>query len=178
MAMEPGVYEVRFIQNGIVREVGTFGLETTVADESVSGVFNVAKGAAAGLANAFPNAFVALLLRRQEADEVMEDYDTVAALLAGESEEATFTNYARKTGLTATVEVDDAGDAASISIPNQAWLTAGGAVNNSLVKLVIAVQTGADDTTLIPLTHHNFQIITNGSAIATGFNEDGFYRVQ
>ncbi len=178
MALEPGVYDVRFRKFGRVFGSGQLALETTLADESVSGAFNVAKGAAAGLVDAHPNALVALLLRIQAADDVMEDLDTVADLLAGDATEADFTNYARKTGLAGVTEVDDECNKVKLSVSTLTWENAGGATNNSLVKLVIAIQTGADDTTLIPLTHHNFKILTNGSAIQADFHAEGFYKIE
>ncbi len=178
MALEPGIYDVRYRQNGILRGSGTLALETTTEDDTTSGVFNVAKGAASQLVEDNPDALVVLLLRRQEDEATMEDRDTVADLLSGDVREATFTNYARKTGLSGTISVDDAGDQVFVDLPNVTWTNAGGAVNNVLVKLVVAVQTGADDTTLIPLTHHRFSITTNGSAIQAEFPANGFYRIN
>ncbi len=178
MALEPGIYDVRYRQNGILRGSGTLALEVTAEDDATSGVFNVAKGAAAQLVTDHPDALVALLLRRQEDEDTMEDRDTVADLLSGDVREADFTNYVRKTGLSGTIDVDDDGDQVFVDLPDLTWTSAGGAVNNVLVKLVVAVQTGADDTTLIPLTHHRFVITTNGSAIQAEFPANGFYRID
>ena len=159
MALAPGIYDVRYRQGGVVRGTGSLALETTAIDDAVSGAFNVAKGAAAQLVEDNPNALVALLLRAQEVDDTLDNYDSVSAMLAASGNtEADFTNYARKTGITGTVTVDDSGDVVTVDIPDQTWTSAGGATDNVLVKLVVAVQTGGDDTTLIPLTHHNFQV--------------------
>lgn len=178
MALAPGIYDVRYRQGGVVRGTGTLALETTAVDEAVSGAFNVAKGTAAQLVADNPNALVALLLRVQEADDTLADHDTVAAMLAADNTEADFTNYTRKTGITGTVTVDDTGDEVALDIPDQVWEGAGGATNNVLVKLVVAVQTGGTDSTLIPLTHHNFQVSTDGAALRAKFNAEGFYKIQ
>lgn len=142
-------------------------------------VFNIAKGAVAEkFRDAAANGGV-LLLQAAEADGVLEDYDDVAALLvpAGNTE-ATFTNYARKTGLTGTVTVDDTNDRVDVDLPDQTWTTAGNGTNNTLVKLVTFYNQGAGDANQIPLTHHDFAATTDGSDLTAQFNAAGFFRAQ
>jgi hypothetical protein len=67
-----------------------------------------------------------LLLKTAEADATLKDRDDVAAILANGSTEADFTNYARKTGLTGTITVDDTNDRVDVDIPDQTWAVAGG----------------------------------------------------
>jgi hypothetical protein len=140
-------------------------------------VFNIARGAIAekfrdGAANG-----IIMLLKAADADAALMDYDTVALMLAGTPDEADFTNYARKTGLTGTITVDDTNDRVDVDIPDQTWTAAGGAANNTLVKLVIAYQESADDTGRIPLTAHDFSVVTDGSDLTAQINSAGFVRI-
>src|SRR3990172_409791 len=68
-----------------------------------------------------------------EADATLRDYDDLAALLACTTDEADFTNYARKTVTSGIViTVDDTGNKVDIDIGDQLWTAAGGAANNTL----------------------------------------------
>jgi len=125
-------------------------------------------------------ALVVLLLSAAEADATLIDYDTVAALLAGSNTEATFTNYARKVLTDADVSaitVDDSGNLVSAQIADQTWTSAGGASNNTIVKAIVAYDpdtTGGTDTALVPISHHDVSITTNGSDLVLSFG-DGYY---
>jgi hypothetical protein len=141
-------------------------------------VFNIAKGAVAekirdGAANC-----LMLLLKANEAEATLKDRADVAAILANGSTEADFTNYARKTGLTGTITVDNTNDRVDVDIPDQTWTAAGGATNNTLTKLVIAYQEAAADASRIPLTSHDFAVTTDGSDIIAQVNASGFYRAS
>lgn len=141
-------------------------------------VFNISKGAVAekfrdGAANG-----LMLLLKVAEADATMKDYDTVAALLAGTPDEANFTNYVRKTGLTGTITVDDTNDRVDVDMPDQTWTSAGGGTNNTLTDLVIAYEESASDSGRIPLTNHDFAITTDGSDLTATLNASGFFRAS
>lgn len=141
------------------------------------GVFNIAKGAIAekirdGAANV-----LILLLKVNEAVGTLVDRDTVADLLSANTE-ANFTNYARKTGITGTITVDDTNDRVDVDIPDQTWSVAGGAVNNSLTKLIVAYQESAADSGRIPLTHHDFVLTTDTSDITAQVNAAGFHRAS
>ena len=152
------------------------------------GVFNIATGKineyVARVDGSDPtNAVLVLVLLQasSEADATLEDYDTLAAILGGSNTEATFTNYARivldDTDVTAPTP-DDSGNAQSSDIADQTWSSAGGASNNTLDKLIICYDpdsTGGTDTALIPLTHHDFDITTNGSDITATIAAAGFF---
>lgn len=143
------------------------------------GVFNIAKGAAVQLAKDNADSLQVLLLKANESETALIDHDAVDVLLAAAGNtEADFTNYARKTGLAETVNVDDTNDEATIDVPDQTWTSAGGTTDNTLTKLLVCVQTGADDTTLIPLTHHDFAVTTDGSDLTAQFNTAGFFRAS
>lgn len=142
------------------------------------GVFNISKGAVAekfrdGAANGG-----IMLLKVNEASGTLVDYDTLAAMLAGSNTEADFTNYARKTGLTGTITVDDTNDRVDVDLPDQTWAVAGGATNNSLTKLIAYYQESAADSGRIPLTHHDFVVTTDTSDITAQVNAAGFYRAS
>lgn len=140
------------------------------------GVFNIAKGAVAekfrdGAANG-----LILLLKVNEAEDTLNNYDTVALMLAGANTEANFTNYARKTGLTGTITVDDTNNRVDVDIADQTWATAGGAINNSITKLIVAYEEAAADSTRIPLCHLDFVVTTDTSDITAQVNASGFFR--
>lgn len=153
------------------------------------GVFNIAKGRVNELVarvdgNDPTNAglVVVLLQASSEADATLEDYDTLAALLGGSNSEADFTNYARKVLTDPDVTAptpDDTNNRQEADIADQTWSSAGGASNNTLDKLVVCYDpdtTGGADTALVPLTHHDFDITTNGGDITATINAAGFFR--
>lgn len=140
------------------------------------GVFNIAKGAAAEKIRDSAAACLILLLKANEAEATLRDRADVAAILANGSTEADFTNYARKTGLTGTITVDNTNDRVDVDIADQTWTSAGGAANNTLTKLIVAYQEAAADASRIPLTHHDFAVTTDGSDLTAQINASGFYR--
>lgn len=143
------------------------------------GVFNIAKGRAAKYVEDNTSSIVVLLLQANETEADLIDHDDVSALLgAAGNTEATFTNYARKTGVTETVTQDDSNNRTDIDIPDQTWTSAGGATNNTLTKLIVAVSTGAGDANLVPLTHHDFPVTTDGTDLTAQINAAGFFRAS
>lgn len=130
------------------------------------GVFNIAKGRVAEKVADDNTKLVVVLLSAAEADATLQDYDDMSALLgAAGNTEATFTNYARKvsTDTDGTVTVDDTNNRVDVDMPDITWTSAGGATNNTLVKLIVAYNQGAGDANLVPLTHHDFAVTTDGS---------------
>jgi hypothetical protein len=140
-------------------------------------VFNIAKGAVAEKIRDSAASCLIMLLKTSEADATMKDRDTVADLLTGNTE-ADFTNYARKTGLTGTITVDDTNDRVDVDIPDQTWTTAGGAANNTLTDLIVAYQESAADSGRIPLTCHDFAVTTDASDLTAQINAAGFFRAS
>lgn len=155
-----------------------------------SGVFNVAKGRVNELMirvdtnDPTNSGIVIVLLETAEADATLEDYDTLSALLAGSNTEAAFTNYARKVLTDSDVSSptpDDTNNRQDADLPDQTYTSAGGASNETLAKLIVCFDpdtTGGDDTTLIPLTHHDFVVTTDGTDIVAQFNTAGFFRAS
>jgi hypothetical protein len=137
-------------------------------------VFNIAKGAAAekfrdGAANG-----IVLLVTAMEADSAAKDWDDLAGFLgAAGTTEKSDGGYARKTGLTGTVSVDDTNDRVDVDIPGQTWSSLTG---TAVTDLVVAYEEAAADANRIPLTAHDFAVTPDGSDVTAQFNASGFYR--
>lgn len=153
------------------------------------GVFNVAKGRVNELVNRVASndpansAIVVVLLQLNQADATLEDYDDLSALLANAGNtEATFTNYARKVLTDADLSAptpDDTNNRQDADSPDQTWTSAGGAANNTLTKLLFCYDgdtTAGTDSNIIPLTHHDFALTTDGTDISAVINN--FYRAS
>lgn len=138
-------------------------------------VFNISKGAFAekfrdGAANGGM-----LLLIAADTDDAMRDTDEITALLATLANEAVDASYARKTGLTGTITVDDTNNRVDVDMPDQTWVALAGA---AIVDLVIFYNEGGTDTTRIPLTLHDFAITPDGSDVTAQLNASGFVRAS
>lgn len=138
-------------------------------------VFNIAKGAFVekfrdGAANGG-----LLLLIAADTDAAMRDTDTVTALLATGANEATDASYARKTGLTGTITVDDTNDRVDVDLPDQTWSALAGA---AITDLVVFYQEAASDDSRIPLSLHDFAVTPDGSDVTVQFNAAGFGRAS
>lgn len=138
-------------------------------------VFNVAKGKFAEKVADSAASIGVILIKTAESDANMKDRTTIADLLGG-STEADFTNYARKTGITGTVTIDQANDRTDLDIPDQTWTTAGGATNNTLAKLVTYYQESAADSGRIPMTAHDFVVTTDATDLTAQIAAAGIYR--
>jgi hypothetical protein len=143
------------------------------------GVFNIAKGAAVEKFRDSAANGIILLLTANEVEATLVDYDDIAALLvpAGNTE-AVFTSYARKTGLTGSITVDDSNDRVDLDFPDQTWSPAGNGTNETMTKAIMAYEEAAADATRIPLTHHDFTPTTDGSDLTIQFNAAGFFRAS
>jgi len=155
-------------------------------------VFNIAKGEVNGYVNRVINndptnaGLYVILLQTAEADATLRDHDTLAAILAGANTEATFTNYTRAAVTitdvtnTPTVTVDDTNDRREADFPDITISSAGGATNNTLAKGIVCyvpdVITPSADNLIIPLTHHDFVVTTNGNDLIIQVDPLGFHR--
>lgn len=143
------------------------------------GVFNIGRGRLQGAHDAGEDLIV-VLLKTAEADATLNDYRTLAAVLAEEgNEEADFTNYERKVIPNAnwSVTIDDQDDHVSADFPDQTWANAGGAENNTLVKLVVCID-GDTDADRIPVSHHDWTPTTDGSNLTANVADGGFWRSE
>lgn len=142
------------------------------------GVFNIAKGRAVGYAANVGTGNAALVLVPLEAtglvaDSVMKDYDTLSDVLAGASNEQT--TMGRKTVTSATVTVDDTGDAATIDIADQTWTAATGNATGKLLVCYDADTTAGTDANIIPLTYHDFTVTPDGNDVLVQIAAGGFF---
>lgn len=154
------------------------------------GVFNQAKGRGVEFYYRVKNndpstsVFKIVLLKATglEADDVLNNHDDLAALLAASNDEADFTNYARKvltdSNLDAFPAPDDTNNRRDIDLPDQTWTSAGGASNNSLGKALVVyfADTGGADSTAIPVAYYDFVVTTTGIDLVLQFASAGFYR--
>jgi hypothetical protein len=106
-----------------------------------------------------------------ESDDALQDYDTLAALLAGASAEQT--TMGRKPLTNVTVTVDDTGNTASFDADDVTWTAAAGNATGKLVICYDPDTTTGDDTTLIPLTIHDFAVTPDGTDITAQIDSDG-----
>ena len=154
------------------------------------GVFNIAKGRVVEFYNRVESndpaasALIVVLLKANEAEATLIDRDNLSLVLAeAGNTEAVFTNYARKTltdaDLAALPAPDDTNERFEVDIPDQTWTSAGNGANDTLTKLLVCydADTGAgDDTNIIPLTHHDFAVTTDGSDLTAQIAALGFFR--
>lgn len=140
-------------------------------------VFNIAKGRAAYYSTlpATNDALILVLLEATgiEADATLKDYDDLSSLLAGTSNEQT--TMGRKTITSATVTVNDTTDAVSVDIADQTWTAATGNATGKLLVCYDPDTTTGTDSTLIPLTAHDFAVTPDGNDVIAQINTAGFY---
>lgn len=143
------------------------------------GVFNIAKGKVGAYHDRVNDndpstgALVIVLLASTGlvGDSTLKDYDTLAAVLAGASDEATNTNYARKV-LTdsdiAGATTNDTSDRLEADIADQTWSSVANDGTGAIAKLLVCydANTGSGtDADIVPLTYHDFVVTPNGGNI-------------
>lgn len=153
-------------------------------------VFNIAKGRVAELYNRVdsndPANSVLLVIAINAGaatDATLRDYDTMAAI-EGDANAAEVTNsgYARKTLTDADLVAfapDDVNDRVDLDIPDQTWTGVG--AGSAWTDLIVAYDndsTAGTDTSVIPLTLHDFAITPSGSDITVQINAAGFFRAS
>lgn len=142
-------------------------------------VFNISKGAwAEKIRDVATNTHI-LLLTANEVDDALLDHDDMAVLLAAANTEAVFTNYGRKLDITGEVlTVDDPNNRVDYDIPDQIFTNAGNGANETLTKLLSAYEEGAGDANLIPMSHHDFAVTTDGSDLTAQIAAAGLLRAS
>lgn len=153
-------------------------------------VFNIAKGRVAELYNRVQtndpanSALVAVVLATTglETDAVLKDADTLAAVVAGTTNEVTNTGYARIV-LTdadlAAFAADDTNDRVDLDIADLAFgaITAG----DGWSKLLICYDsdtTAGTDANIVPLCAYDAVLTPDGSSITLQINAAGFFRAS
>lgn len=151
-------------------------------------VFNIAKGRVAEFynrvdANDPANAALVIVILATsglESDATLKDKDTLADVLSGATNEVTNSGYARKVltdaDLTA-LTVDDTNDRMPCDIDNQTFSAV--VAGDGWSKLLICYDsdtTSGTDSSIIPLTAHDFVITPDGSDIVAQIAD--FYRAS
>lgn len=117
-----------------------------------------------------------------ESDATLKDVDTVAALVAGTTNEVTNAGYARKVLTDADLTAfapDDTNNRVDLDIPDQTWTgVAAGDGWNDVVIAYDSDTTGGTDAGIIPCTMHDFVVTPDGSDITVQIAAAGFLRVQ
>jgi hypothetical protein len=124
-------------------------------------------------------AFVVVLVETTgiEADDTLNNYDDLSALLAAANNEQT--NQARKvlteTELAAVPAPDDTNNRFELDVPDQTYTALGG---NAIGKVLLCFRpdTGSADTAVIPLTAHAVSITPDGNNVVLQVAATGFYR--
>lgn len=151
-------------------------------------VFNIAKGRVVEYYNRVKSndptnsALIMVVIDAAgDTDATMKDRDDLATLLAGTANEVTNSGYARKTltdaDLAALPAPDDTNDRYDIDLPDQTWsaVAAGTAWTDIIICYDPDTTTGTDST-LIPLTLHDFAVTPDGSDIVAQIAAAGFFR--
>lgn len=152
-------------------------------------VFNIAKGSVAGdyqrvdgndPAN---SALVVIAIDANgDTDATMRDRDDIAALLGGTANEVTNSGYARKVLTDADLTAfapDDTNDRVDLDIPDQVWTgVAAGTVWTDIVIAYDNDTTGGTDSSMKPLTLHDFAVAPNGGDITMQVAAAGFFRAS
>lgn len=149
-------------------------------------VFNVVKGKPRyylELPAAADGLFLVLLqFTSLEADATLRDYDDLAALLAGTSNEMTFTSYTRKAVVPTAPTIDDANERVDIDAPDVTSYTNGGGATERCGKAILTYDpdTGTGtDSTQIPILAWDCDINFDPGVVTTlPFNAAGILRAQ
>lgn len=151
-------------------------------------VFNISKGRAVELYNRVdsndPANSVLLMIAINAGaatDATLKDYATQAAV-EGDANAAEVTNsgYARKTLTDADIvafTADNTNDRVDIDIPDQTWTAVG--AGTAWTDLIVAYDndsTSGTDSSVVPLTLHDFAITPSGSDITVQIAAAGFFR--
>ena len=117
-----------------------------------------------------------------DTDAAIRDRDDLAALLVGTSNEVTNSGYARKTLTDADIVAfapDDTNDRVDLDIPDQTWT--GVAAGTAWTDLLICYDndtTAGTDSSIVPLTLHDFAVTPSGTDIVAQIAAAGFYRAS
>ncbi len=138
--------------------------------------FNIAKGRPVEFYNRVENndpstsALILVPLSASGSEAEAQDYDNLSAVLGGAANEITTGNWSRKTltdtELAAFPAPDDTNNRYGIQVPAVTWTSV--AVGNDTTGLLICydANTGAGaDTDIIPISHHDFVVTTDGNNV-------------
>lgn len=146
-----------------------------------NGPFNVAKGRGVEFHNRVDSndpgtsRFVIVLATGSASDATLQDFETLAAVLADANvTEANFTNYTRKFVTDADITFpgpDNANNRYDVTLPDQTWTAAGGTTDNTLTRLFVCYDASGSgpDSAIIPVGFNDFAVTTNGGDLTADF---------
>lgn len=112
------------------------------------------------------------------ADDTMKDYDDLAALLAGASNEQTA--QARKVltdaDLAAVPAPDDTNNRLDLDLPDVTYTALTGNAISAFVVCFDPDTTAGTDSSIIPLTAHAVAVTPDGNDVVLQINTAGFWR--
>lgn len=115
-----------------------------------------------------------------DTDATIRDRDDLSALLAGTSNEVTNSGYARKVLTDADIVAfapDDTNDRVDLDIPDQTWTSVGaGTAWTDLLVCYDNDTTGGTDSSIVPMTLHDFAVTPSGTDIVAQIAAAGFFR--
>ena len=135
--------------------------------------FNIAKGRQAhyGSLPATNDALILVVLKAAGlvSDAVLRDYDTLADVLTGASDECTATGYVRSTLANVLVTVDDTADTVNIDCDDAVLGVVGtGGSPETQAKVLICYDpdtTTGTDSTVVPISAHSYDKVFDGSSV-------------
>lgn len=143
-------------------------------------VLNIAKGKVAYYAGlpAANDALKVIPLETSglESDATIQDYDTVAAILAAATNEQT--TMGRKTLASVTVTVDDTNNRVDVDCADITWTAATGNAISRLLVCYVPDTTSESDSTNIPLVLLDCVVTPAGGDITYQVNSAGFFRAS
>ncbi|TQS30043.1 hypothetical protein [Microbispora sp. KK1-11] len=112
-----------------------------------------------------------------EADSTLKDYDDLASLLAGSTNEQT--SLGRKTvnsGIVITV--DDTNDRVDIDAPDQVWTSTSGNAVGALLWCYDGDTTAGTDANIVPVSKHDFSFVPDGTDVTAVVAAAGLLRAS
>ena len=141
--------------------------------------FNVSLGKVAYYAS-LPGAsdsLIAVLLQSANlvSDGTLRDYDDLAAVLAGTSDEADFAGYSRQNLANVNVTIDDTNNRVDITCDDPSWSPT---ASQALGKIIFCYKPSstAVDADIIPLFADDFAVTVSTGTVTYQVAADGFYR--
>lgn len=154
--------------------------------------FNIALGRAVELYNRVDSndptnsALVIVLLAASglESHATLRDVDTLAAVVAGTTNEATNTGVSRKVLTDSDITAfspDDTNNRIDLDVPDQVYTSVANDGTGAIGAVVFAYDndsTGGADTAIVPISLHDFAVTPSGGDITVQINAAGFYRAS
>ena len=138
-------------------------------------VYNIAKGRVNEFFNRVksndpsPSAIILIPLSASGTEAEGQDYDTVAAVLAGTADERTTGGWVRKTLTDSDLSSwtpDDTNNRGAAALPQVTWTAPSSGNNTTGLLIAYDADTGSgSDSNLIPLVHCDFAVTTDGNDV-------------